>query len=182
MTTEFVMPSFRTKDMSDEFFFVARLKEHEIKAEERTNSTTGEPFLSVQLHTIYEQIDREVPAPRHSFLRIPQGNINPMTPMGRYLNALETAGTPVDFAGGTVEDAQESVQGPIDTVYVCVQKSIGNRAADANPGRYVFPVQKIGFGNEWDQEEGARIIEECRAVSAKGASGKTPAKAKVAVA
>lgn len=180
MTTEFQMPSFRTKDMSDEFFFVARLKEHEIKAEERTNSTTGETFLSVQLHTIYEQLDREVPAARHSFLRIPQGNVNPMTPLGRYLSALETAGTPVEFGGGTVEDAQESVQGPIDTVYVCVQKSIGGRA-DTNPGRYVFPIQKIGYGNDWDAEEGARIIAEARAVSATGA-GKTVAKTKAAIA
>jgi len=176
---QFAVPSFRTKDLDDAYYFIGRLKSQQVEEAERTTQA-GETFTSVQLHVIFEQLDREVPSVRHGFMRIPRGVISPTSPLGRYIVAMDSAGTPFDFTGGgTTAELNEAVQAQVDTVYVCVNRSLGtSRNQDTPPARYVFPIAKIGYGNEWSAEDGARIISDARAVSAAGATaqGKTVAK------
>ena len=165
------VPSFKTKDMSDKFYFVGRLKEQVL--ETKTFQSEKGPFDVVSLRVVHERLDAETITPRYSFFRIPQGNIGPRSAPGQYLNGMESAGTPVDFAGGSLDTANEVLQEPVGTVYVLCQQSIGKGRNGNEPDRFCIPLAQVGFGNDWDADEAQRIINEARGISAEEA-GKEP--------
>mgnify|MGYP001586669767 CR=1 FL=1 len=169
--TDFKVPSFRKKDMSDKFYFVGRLKEQIL--ESKTFEGKNGPFDTVSLRVVHERLDAEVVTPRYSFHRIPPGNISPTSSIGQYLNGMAASGTTIDFGGGSLDAANETLQAPVGTVYVLCQYAIGRGFNGKDPDRFCIPLAQVGFGNDWDQDEATRIIREARGISAEEA-GKEP--------
>lgn len=162
------MPSFRKKDLNDEFWFVGRLKEQVLQTKEFARNDGSGTFTKVSLRVVHERLDAEAVSPRYSFFPVPEDQVRTSSPLGRYITAMETCETPVEFGGGSFEDANNALEDPLGTIYVCVQKSVGQGRQGKDPDRFVFPYAKIGFGTEWDIDEAKRIIAEARGISPNG--------------
>lgn len=165
---DFAFPSFKGKDLDDAFYFVGRLKEQVLESKDFERNDGSGSFTVMSLRVVHERLDAETISPRYSFFKVPENRVTPRSPLGQYITAMETADTPISFEGGqSLETLQEALSEQIGTIYVLIQKSIEDRKGK-EPGRYCFPIARIGFGQDWDPDEAKRIISEARSVSASG--------------
>jgi len=168
----------KTKDMDDRFFFVGRLKEQVIETKDFEKKDGSGSFTRVTLRVVHERVDADTITPRYSFFPIPQDTVRPSSPVGRYLTGMESASTPIDFGGGSIEDTNEILEAPLGTVYVLCQQSVGKGYGDKAPDRFCLPIAKVGFGNDWNEADAKRIIDEARSVTGpNAATKKAPVKA-----